>query len=77
MSDKIQSALELHKKITSIASGVALGFIGSSAFTTTLPVLTGALVGTALLSSGVAAYSYYKSLEDENEKAVNGPISHR
>jgi hypothetical protein len=65
MDQKNQVALEEHKKNTSISSSIALGATGIAAFTTGLPIATGILVGTAVLSSGIAAYNYYKALEDE------------
>jgi len=54
-----------HKKWASIGSGIALGATGAAAFTTAVPALTGIFLGTAMLSGGVAAYNYYKRLEDE------------
>jgi hypothetical protein len=67
MSDKRHHGLEEHKKFTTLGSGIALGATGVAAFTTAAPVLTGVFVGAALISSGVAAYNYYKALGEEKE----------
>jgi hypothetical protein len=69
MNDHHQDSFEAHKKVTSVGSGIALAVTGSAAFTTAAPVLTGLLVGAALVSSGVAAYNYYKALGEEGDEA--------
>ena len=68
MKNDEQHSLEEYKRYTKIGSSIALLATGATAITTTIPALTGALVGAALVSSGIAAYTYYKSLVVEEEK---------
>ena len=70
MENDVQTKLATHKNLTSVSSSIALGAAGIAAFTTAFPVVTGVLVGTGLLSSGVAAYNFYQSLEDEKRGAA-------
>ncbi len=56
-----------YKKWTSVGSGIALAASGAAAFTTAAPVLTGVFIGTAALSSTIAAYNWYRKMKEDNE----------
>lgn len=57
-----------YKTFTGISSGVALAATGIAAFTPIAPIAAGIFIGTAVLGSGIATFSYYKSLEEHRKK---------
>ena len=59
-----------YDKGLSFGSTLAVAATGAAAFTSA-PLLTGIFIGTAALSSGFAAYNYYKAAKDENEHTPN------